>query len=71
MLENGADVSRLTGVGLARDEAMRVKQRAREKGGGDNERYHRCQRSGGKNDGDARGRNRVGRLSSGECERDG
>ncbi len=54
-----------------RNEATRVEQRACEIGGGDNKRYHQCQRSGSKNDDDACGRNRVGRHNSGEHERDG
>ncbi len=33
LLENGADVLRLTGMGLARDEGTRVEQQARKRGG--------------------------------------
>ncbi len=34
LLENGANVLRLTGMGLARDEAPRMEQRVRKRGGG-------------------------------------
>jgi hypothetical protein len=37
LMENGADVSGLTGAGSAQDEAMRVERRAHKRGGGDNE----------------------------------
>jgi hypothetical protein len=37
----GANVLRLMGVGLVRDEATRVEQQARKRGGGD-ERHRQC-----------------------------
>jgi hypothetical protein len=57
LLENGADVLRLTGMGLAQDEATKMELRVRKRGGGDNECYHQCQQSGSKNDDNALGLN--------------